>query len=67
MANAAPTQERLASVQEVAKYLGVPPGTLYQWRHVGTGPRGYRVGRYVRYRWSDVEEWLDGQASDSST
>lgn len=52
----------LASVEEVAAYLGVPPKTLYQWRHHGTGPRGSRVGRHVRYRWDDVEAWLDKNA-----
>ena len=63
MANLAAADRRLASPQEVAEFLGVPVGTLYQWRHMRTGPKGYRVGRYVRYRWSEVEQWLDGQAS----
>lgn len=53
----------LATVSEVAAHLGVPVPTLYQWRYKGTGPRGLRVGRHVRYRWSDVEKWLDKQAA----
>ena len=39
----------LWGVREVAEFLGVPVATLYQWRHQGYGPRGRRVGRYLRY------------------
>ncbi len=54
----------LLSPAELADYLGVPVQTVYQWRHRGEGPPGYRVGRHVRYRWSDVQAWLDEQADD---
>jgi excisionase family DNA binding protein len=53
----------LASAEEVAQYLGVPVATLHQWRHRGTGPKASKVGRWLRYRWSDVDVWLDRQAS----
>lgn len=56
--------ERLLTLQEVAEYLGVPPTTIYQWRHKGEGPPGFRVGRHVRYRPADVEKWLEGQRDD---
>jgi excisionase family DNA binding protein len=52
----------LLSVEQLAAYLQVPVPTLYQWRHKGTGPRGLRVGRHVRYRRVDVEEWVARQA-----
>lgn len=55
--------ERLISPEEVATLLGVPPGTLKQWRYKGTGPRSLRVGRHVRYRPTDVEDWIDRQAT----
>jgi excisionase family DNA binding protein len=51
--------EPLMSPFDVAKYLGVPLRTVYRWRSRGNGPRGYRVGRHVRYRCSDVERWLE--------
>jgi len=35
--------------------------TIYQWRHRRDGPPGYRVGRHVRYRWTDVQAWLEDQ------
>ncbi|WP_240777258.1 helix-turn-helix transcriptional regulator [Nonomuraea basaltis] len=47
---------------EVADYLGIPEATLKQWRWLGKGPKFVPVGRHVRYRWSDVETWLDEQA-----
>ena len=54
--------ERLLSVEEVAEFLGVPINTLYQWRHKGTGPTAFRVGRFLRYDAADVREWLAEQA-----
>lgn len=56
--------EPLLKPAEVAEYLGVPKPTLYQWRHKGEGPPALRVGRHLRYRRSDVEAWLEAQASD---
>ena len=48
---------RLLSVEELAAYLGVPKKTVYGcWRQWGL--RGYRVGRYLRFRERHVEEWL---------
>jgi excisionase family DNA binding protein len=50
--------ETLLSPQQLADYLAVPVATVYRWRHESTGPRGIRVGKHVRYRRRDVEEWL---------
>jgi excisionase family DNA binding protein len=52
------TRERLLTVEELADYLGVPIATLYQWRHRREGPPGFRVGRYIRYQRTDVEQWI---------
>ncbi len=54
---------RLATPAEVADYLQVPLKTLYQWRYHQKGPRAYRVGRHLRYRWEDVETWLTSAAA----
>ena len=53
----------LASPQEVAAYLGVPVKTLYQWKYRGIGPSVHKVGRHLRYRWREVDAWLDAQTS----
>lgn len=49
----------LLSVPEVADWLGISSHTLRYWRHVHRGPRSLSVGGSVRYRASDVEDWLD--------
>lgn len=54
----------LATPPEVAAFLGVPAKTLTQWRYGKTGPRWSKVGRHVRYRWADIEKWLDQQATE---
>lgn len=53
----------LGSPEEVSEHLGVPVQTLYTWRHRGIGPRASKVGRHLRYRWTDVEKWLDQKSS----
>lgn len=54
--------EKLLSVEEVADFLGVPVNTLYQWRHKGTGPIAFRVGRFLRYDPAEVRDWLTSNA-----
>lgn len=50
--------DRLLTVQDLANYVGVPVATIYTWRYRREGPPGLRVGRYLRYRRSDVETWI---------
>lgn len=54
----------LATPVEVSEFLGVPVATLYQWRHRGIGPKVHKLGRHLRYRWAEVEAWVDRQAVD---
>ena len=56
--------DRLLTVKELAEYLGVSVTTLYQWRYRREGPLGFRVGRHVRYRWTEVTEWIEHQLED---
>ncbi|MFE0103304.1 helix-turn-helix transcriptional regulator [Streptomyces sp. NPDC059009] len=60
---AAAERGRLATPADVASYLGVPVKTLYQWKYRGTGPNVHKVGRHLRYRWQEVDAWLDAQTS----
>jgi predicted DNA-binding transcriptional regulator AlpA len=39
--------------------LGIPIGTLANWRYQGRGPALVKVGRHVRYRRSDVAGWIE--------
>jgi excisionase family DNA binding protein len=52
-----PLQE-LWTIKQVSKFLGVPVGTLYQWRHKGYGPPAWRLGRSLRYDAAAVRRWL---------
>jgi hypothetical protein len=58
-------RQPLASSAEVAEFLQKPIKTLDQWAYQGLGPRFSKVGRTRRYRWADVERWLDAQAVNS--
>lgn len=49
----------LWTIEDVSAFLRVPVKTLYQWRTKKYGPKGKRIGRYVRYRTEDVISWLD--------
>lgn len=53
----------LMTPQEVADFLQVPVLTLQTWRAKRKGPRVYRVGRHVRYRRADLEDWLEREAA----
>jgi excisionase family DNA binding protein len=58
--------DKLLTVDDVAEYLGVPVNTLFQWRHKGTGPVAFRIGRHLRYDPLDVRQWLDEHAAAMS-
>ncbi|MFB6536184.1 helix-turn-helix transcriptional regulator [Streptomyces noursei] len=50
--------ERFLTPTDLADLLGVPIETIYQWRRKRTGPRGFKVGRHVRYDPQDVRRWV---------
>jgi excisionase family DNA binding protein len=52
----------LATSLEVAEFLQIPPGTLDQYAHRGVGPRFAKIGRHRRYRWADVDAWVDDRS-----
>lgn len=46
------------SLSELAAHLHVPVQTMYDLRSQGRGPRGFRVGRELRLRLTEVDAWL---------
>lgn len=56
--------DRLLSADELADYLEVPVKTIYTWRHHNTGPKGFRVGKHLRFRWCDVQAWIGERIAD---
>lgn len=59
-------EERLVDVHELAAYLEVPVKTLYAWRYRREGPPAFRVGRHLRYRWRDVQLWIQERIEPAS-
>ena len=55
--------DELLTLSEVAELVRVPVATLRYWRHLGSGPQSFRIGRTVRYWRSDVFQWLEKQSS----
>jgi excisionase family DNA binding protein len=56
----------LLSAQQLADYLQVPIATIYAWRHRHQGPPGFRVGKHLRFRWADVQDWIGANSTGSS-
>jgi len=44
----------LLTITEAAQLLRAPVATLRYWRHLGTGPHSFRLGRRVLYRRDDL-------------
>ena len=55
------TDHTLLTITETADLVRAPVATLRYWRHLGTGPRSFRIGRRVVYRLDDVEDWIGAQ------
>ncbi|MFD8246923.1 helix-turn-helix domain-containing protein [Nocardia sp. NPDC059691] len=49
------------STREVSQRLKIPLETLASWASAGRGPRYARMGRYRRYRLSDLLAWEQDQ------
>lgn len=57
---------KLLTLDEAAELVRTPPATLRFWRHKGTGPKSFKVGRRVMYREADIEAWIDVQYADEN-
>ena len=57
------TDDELLTMTEVAVIVRAPVATLRYWRHLGTGPHSFRVGRGARYWRSEVMTWLQEQSA----
>ena len=58
-------QQALMSAADLSALLGVEVKTLANWRCQAKGPKSLKVGRFVRYRMSDVEKWLAGREQEN--
>lgn len=53
--------DELLTMAELCAMLKLSRETIYTLRKNGTGPRGYRVGRQLRFSRNDVHKWLEGR------
>lgn len=53
-------------VKEAADYLGLSKSTLDKFRHFGTGPRFFKLGRSVIYDVDDLDAWRNERAATST-
>ncbi len=60
-------EPELLTITEAAVLLRAPVATLRYWRHLGTGPRSFRLGRRVLYRYDDLQAWVREQLGGSAT
>ena len=56
-------EDDMLTLQEACAFLRVPEGTLRYWRHLGAGPRSFKIGRHVRYWRADLIVWLTEQTN----
>jgi predicted DNA-binding transcriptional regulator AlpA len=57
----------LLTDDEVAEKIRRSTNWLAKQRCRGDGPKFLKVGRSIRYRWQDVEVWLESQARQSTS
>ena len=50
--------EPVVTITELATQLSVSTQALYDLRSKGRGPTGFRVGRQLRFRQSEIDAWL---------
>jgi len=55
--------DEMLTLQEACHFLRIPEGTLRYWRHLGAGPRSFKIGRHVRYWRTDLILWLTEQTN----
>ncbi|MBF6144229.1 helix-turn-helix transcriptional regulator [Nocardia nova] len=60
-------RRKLATDEEFCEFAGISRGQSAQLRYTGRGPKFVKVtGRQVRYRWEDIEAWVDSQSRTST-
>ncbi len=60
-------QEAWASVDDVAKHLGIAKDTVYRWIE-SKGMPAHKVGRLWKFKLSQVDAWIEagGASADES-
>lgn len=54
--------ERWASLEETAEYLGVTKDTIRNWIKKGNIP-AHKIGRLWKFKFSEIDEWVESGES----
>jgi len=65
-AKARARMSRYLTTEEVADLVRTSPETVRYWRHIGTGPASFKVGRRVLYAVEDVQAFIDAARNSGS-
>ena len=60
------TEERWVDVDAVAKHIGVRKESIYRWIDKKGFP-AHRAGRLLRFKLSEVDEWVRSQGAASES
>ena len=58
--------DRLLTGQEAADFLRIPRKTLADWEYRRIAPPSFKLGKYRRYRLSELEQWLQSKRDGPS-
>ncbi len=61
------TSTQLLSETEAAQRLKLSTRTLRNWRVTGQGPKFVKVGRLIRYKIVEIEEWIEMNTRKSTS
>jgi len=56
----------LLKARDVAALCGVSVRTVWDWRAAGRLPQPINIGRLVRWRRKDIEDWIEAGCPDMS-
>lgn len=59
-------RRKILRTAEVSEMTGTPQATLRYYRHLGKGPRSFKLGQRVTYFEEDVLAWIEAQAAATS-
>lgn len=64
------SRDPLPGVKEIAKYFGYKTTqTIYdqRYRGAGVGTLGFRVGKSLKFRWEDIDAFVEAQSALGSS
>ncbi|MFD0209086.1 helix-turn-helix transcriptional regulator [Streptomyces hirsutus] len=59
--------DRYLTPEDLVQLFELPSvETVYQWRRKRMGPRGFRVGRHLRYDPAEVQAWVKSRMEEAA-